>query len=81
VLKIWDANNFRRMLAGAHGYVLKGADEDKTLRAIRAVASGEAIFSPTIARRLMQYFATPLQGPRATSPPAFPDLAERERDT
>jgi DNA-binding NarL/FixJ family response regulator len=38
------------MRAGAHGYVLKGADGAETLRAINAVANGEAIFGPTITR-------------------------------
>lgn len=39
------------MRAGVRGYVLKGADGAETLRAIRAVARGEAIFGPSIARR------------------------------
>jgi DNA-binding NarL/FixJ family response regulator len=38
------------MRAGAQGYVLKGADGAQTLRAIRAVADGEAIFGPEITR-------------------------------
>ena len=50
----YDDSVFAGMGAGAHGYVLKGADGTETLRAIRAVASGEAIFSPTIARRLTE---------------------------
>src|SRR4029434_10455909 len=37
--------------AGALGYVLKGADADDLLRAIAAVAAGEAIFGPGLARR------------------------------
>ena len=49
-----DDSIFAAMGAGVHGYVLKGADRTETLRAIRAVASGEAIFSPTIARRLTE---------------------------
>jgi DNA-binding NarL/FixJ family response regulator len=48
------------------------------LRAIRAVARGEAIFGPSIARRLTQYFAAPRQEAVATL--AFPELTERERD-
>jgi len=44
--------------AGARGYVLKDAEGDETLRAIRAAAGGEAIFSPAIARRLAGYLAT-----------------------
>ena len=52
-----DDSVFAAMRAGAHGSVLKGADGAATLRAIRAVANGEAIFSPSITRRLMEYFA------------------------
>ena len=46
------------------------------LRAIRAVASGEAIFSPAIARRLMGFFAAAAARP----PQPFPELTERERE-
>ena len=45
-----DKSIFAAMRAGAHGYVLKGADGAETLRAINAVADGEAIFGPTITR-------------------------------
>jgi DNA-binding NarL/FixJ family response regulator len=48
--------------AGARGYVLKDAEGEETLRAVRAAAGGEAIFSPTIARRLADYFAAPVEG-------------------
>jgi len=44
-----DDSIFAAMQAGARGYVLKGAEGDETLRAIRAVANGEAIFSPAVA--------------------------------
>lgn len=72
-----DASVFAAMRAGARGYLLKGADQAEVLRAIGVVAHGEAIFSPSIARRLMQYFANmqPIL-PQA----AFPDLTERERE-
>ena len=59
-----DKSIFAAMRAGAHGYVLKGADGAETLRAIHAVANGEAIFSPTITRRLTGYFATPGETPK-----------------
>jgi DNA-binding CsgD family transcriptional regulator len=45
------------------------------LRAIQGVASGEAIFGPAIARRLMQYFATARPPGLAQT---FPELTERE---
>jgi len=72
-----DASVFAAMRAGARGYLLKDAHKTEMLRAIRAVASGEAIFSPAIAVRLMDFFAEP----RPQAPPlAFPELTERERD-
>ena len=41
------------------------------------MSSGEAIFSPALAQRLMQYFGEPRPAP---SPKAFPQLTERERE-
>ncbi|HEX5015622.1 MAG TPA: response regulator transcription factor [Candidatus Limnocylindrales bacterium] len=68
-----DAAVFDALRAGARGYLLKGADRAELTRAIRAVASGEAIFGPDVARRLMAYFAdAPIRVP------AFPDLSDRE---
>ncbi len=71
-----DDSVFAAMRAGARGYLLKDADQEDLLRAIQAVSRGEAIFSPAIARRLMQYFGAP----PAASPQAFPELTERERE-
>jgi DNA-binding NarL/FixJ family response regulator len=68
---------FAALQAGARGYLLKGALKAEILRSIRAVVSGEAIFGPAIARRLMQYFAAP----RPSAPPdASPELTEREHE-
>jgi DNA-binding NarL/FixJ family response regulator len=69
---------FDAVRAGARGYVLKGAQRAELLRAIRAVASGEAIFGPTIARRLVAYFGR--SRPPEASNTAFPELTERERE-
>lgn len=79
VLTMFDDDDsvFAAMRAGACGYILKGAEGDETIRAIQAVSNGEAIFSPTIARRLMQYFGEPQPAP---SKQAFPQLTERERE-
>lgn len=72
---------FAAIRVGARGYILKGADGAETLRAIRAVANGEAIFGPAIARRMIQHFATlPADGLRTGSAHAFPELTERERE-
>jgi DNA-binding NarL/FixJ family response regulator len=84
VTMLEDDSVFAAMRAGARGYVIKGAEPAEVLRAIRAVADGEAIFSPGIAERLMHYFTTPLAAVGNSSPsaaaPAFPDLTERERE-
>jgi DNA-binding NarL/FixJ family response regulator len=72
-----DASIFAAMRAGARGYLLKGADQAEVLRAISVVSHGEAIFSPPIAQRLMQYFAN-MQP--VLPPSAFPDLTDRERE-
>ena len=68
---------FLAMRAGARGYVLKGADQAVMLRAIRAVANGESLFSPEIAKRLVQYFATLQPSVPADS---FPELTAREHE-
>lgn len=72
-----DDSVFAAMRAGARGYVLKGADQSVLLRAVRAVANGESLFSPEIAARLMQFFAT--LEPAAPAE-IFPELTERERE-
>ena len=71
-----DDSVFLALRAGARGYVLKDADDEDVLRAIRAVGRGEAIFSPAVATRVLAYFAAP----RPTAPQVFPTLTERERE-
>jgi DNA-binding NarL/FixJ family response regulator len=72
-----DESVFTALKAGARGYVLKDADEGEMMRAIQAVAQGEAIFSPTVASRLMDYFTATRTSRHAE---AFPDLTDRERE-
>lgn len=72
-----DDSVFAALRAGARGYILKDADEDEMARAIRAAAQGEAIFSPAIATRLIDYFAGV---PTTHSEELFPQLTDRERE-
>ncbi|MBI4338072.1 MAG: response regulator transcription factor [Chloroflexi bacterium] len=72
-----DSSVFAAMRAGARGYLLKGADQAEIIRAIKAVASGEAIFGPAIATRLMHYFSSRQHPP---TPNALSDLTEREQE-
>src|ERR687896_1905610 len=48
-----DDSVFMALRAGARGYVLKDADEEEMVQAIKAVGRGEAIFSPAIATRVL----------------------------
>jgi DNA-binding NarL/FixJ family response regulator len=72
-----DETVFAAVRAGARGYLLKGATRAEILRAVRAVAAGDAIFGPAVARRLMSYFGQPV--PAGLERP-FPELTERERE-
>ena len=67
---------FAAMRAGARGYLLKGSNQEEIVHAIRAVGTGEAVFGPAIAERLIEYFSSSPSGP----PQAFPELTQRERE-
>jgi len=71
-----DDSVFAAMRAGARGYLLKGADQEEIVRAVRAAAAGEAIFGPEIAARVINHFRQGSGSPTA----AFPSLTERERE-
>ena len=73
-----DATVFTAMQAGAQGYLLKEAEQEDIVRAIRAVVAGEAIFGPGVATRLLGYFADPPPSVRPDTDP-FPELTDRER--
>ena len=76
-----DDSVFAAMRAGAHGYLLKDADRDDLVRAITAIKKGEAIFSPAIAARMIQYFtASPARqsSNKKGQPDEFAGLTERE---
>jgi DNA-binding NarL/FixJ family response regulator len=72
-----DDSVFAAIQAGARGYLVKGAQRAELVRSVRAVAAGDAIFGPAVARRLMAYFSRP--HPKGTED-AFPELTERERE-
>ena len=73
-----DENLLAAMLAGARGYLVKGADQEQILRAITAVAAGEVIFGPALATRVTA-FLVQLAGSRP-APDTFPQLSGRERE-
>ena len=68
---------FEALRAGASGFVLKDDSPEQLLGAIRTVAGGDALLSPTITRRVIQAFArSSTQAP----PKELDDLSERERE-
>ncbi len=73
-----DEYAFPALRAGASGFLLKNADPEELLAAIRAVASGAAIVAPTATRRLLEHVAatlpdTPVDDARLAA------LSDRER--
>jgi len=71
-----DTSLFAALRAGARGYVLKGAAPDEIVRAIVAVAAGEALFGAAVAGRIARF----LQPDLRTRNHPFPALSARERD-
>ena len=70
-----DDTVFAAIRVGAMGYVLKGEDPEEVVRAIRAVAAGNAILGPGVAARALAHLSRPAQ-----PEPAFPSLTPRERE-
>jgi DNA-binding NarL/FixJ family response regulator len=72
-----DDSVFAAMRTGARGYLLKDSSGQEVGHAIRAVASGEAIFGPGVAHRLISFFSAPSP---AVSRRIFPELTRREEE-
>jgi DNA-binding NarL/FixJ family response regulator len=69
---------FEAIRSGASGFLVKDTEPVELLRAVRAVASGDALLSPGVTRRLIGAFATQTREPPAS--PALDSLTERERE-
>lgn len=68
---------FEAIRAGASGFLLKTSPADELVRAVRVVAAGESLLSPSITRRLVEEFARlPSTGP----PVGLDELTPRELD-
>lgn len=84
VTMLEDDSVFAALRAGARGYVVKGTEPAEVLRAIRAVADGEAIFSPSIAERMLHFFAmqpaVPREAAQVSHDLAFAALTGREHE-
>ncbi|ROP43756.1 response regulator [Pseudokineococcus lusitanus] len=72
-----DEHLFAALRAGASGFLLKNADPDDLVAAVRAVARGHALLAPEVTRRVVERFAAPSGA--AFRPELLADLTERER--
>src|SRR5919112_2204788 len=68
---------YEALSAGASGFVLKDDPPDNLVAAIRTVAAGDALLSPTVTKRVIQQFN---RIPRSTPPKELGDLTAREQD-
>jgi DNA-binding NarL/FixJ family response regulator len=70
---------FDALRLGASGFLIKDTKPAELLRAVRLVAEGEALLSPSVTRRVVREFATrPARAPRPH--PQLAALTERERE-
>jgi len=68
----------RAIMAGASGFLVKDTEPVDLIRAVRVVAAGDALLSPSVTRRLLERAAT---GLRETSVPSeLAELTDRETE-
>jgi DNA-binding NarL/FixJ family response regulator len=69
---------FEALRVGASGFLVKNTEPADLIRGVRAVASGDALLSPGVTRRLVAEFATRAREPRPS--PELGQLTDRERE-
>ncbi|MFQ6850786.1 response regulator transcription factor [Streptomyces sp. 35M1] len=82
VLTTFDLDEYvyEALRAGASGFLLKDASADELAHAVRVVASGDALLSPNITKRLIVEFSRTAGAPRAPLKERVGDLTERETE-
>ena len=72
---------FEALRSGASGFLVKHTEPSDLVRAVRAVAAGEALLSPSVTRRLIaEYAARARPAPDSRTAAALGALTERERE-
>jgi DNA-binding NarL/FixJ family response regulator len=74
-----DEHVYEALRAGASGFLLKDASAAELADAVRVVAAGDAVITPSVTRRLIAEFAH-LGGPRAPTRAKLEGLTERETE-
>ncbi|MFJ6613799.1 response regulator [Streptomyces sp. NPDC091289] len=82
VLTTFDLDEYvyEALRAGASGFLLKDASADELAHAVRVVASGDALLSPNITKRLIVEFSRTAGAPRPPLKERIGDLTERETE-
>jgi DNA-binding NarL/FixJ family response regulator len=70
---------YEALRAGASGFLLKNAPPEELVRAIRVVAGGDALLSPSVTRRVIEQFGRRVARP-AAQPDGVDELTARERE-
>ncbi|TDZ87361.1 Oxygen regulatory protein NreC [Mycobacteroides salmoniphilum] len=68
---------FEAMRAGASGFLVKHSEPSELVKAVRVVAEGDALLSPSVTRRLLAEFSTHAKQPTESG---LDELTERERE-
>ncbi|GIG71216.1 response regulator [Phytomonospora endophytica] len=71
---------FEALSAGAAGFVTKDTDPGEILRAVRVVAGGESLLSPSVTRKVIGHFSARTPGPAVEPHPRLSSLTARERE-
>ncbi len=81
ILTTFDADEYvyEALRSGASGFLLKDADPENLIEAVRVVAAGDALLAPSVTRRLIAEFASRPEV-RQARPRQLEDLTERERE-
>jgi DNA-binding NarL/FixJ family response regulator len=79
ILTTFDLDDYvyEALKTGASGFVLKDDPPEQLLAAIRTVAAGDALLSPTVTRRVIREFG---RLPRPAPPRELDELSDRERE-
>jgi DNA-binding NarL/FixJ family response regulator len=71
---------YSALRAGASGFLLKDVSPEQLVAAVRLIAAGDALLAPSIVRRLVERFATPVPTPASTRNANLSELTTRERE-
>ena len=72
-----DDHVYEALCAGASGFVLKDDPPEQLISAVRTIAAGDALLSPSVTRQVIRQFT---RRPRRSPPAAVQTLTERETD-